>query len=231
MATTTYFHRKKKRSGINPTLSFLFNNNLTDSSPNNFASTNNASGTFSTIAKEGTHSYNSSAGGYVQVTASQNNPFFDLAADFTVEAWLYPTSIPSATSYFAGRTIWGLGFDSDDKEYAFGLTSLTTATIYIGHRAASSNIVTTFTFTNLATLNAWNHLAIVRKNGVVTAYLNGTSSTNTLNTSTSLASNVGFFTVGGIFKNQVTTYLFPGLIDKFKLYNGTAIYSSNFSPA
>jgi Concanavalin A-like lectin/glucanases superfamily len=227
-----YFHKRKKKSTSVPaTLLLLLNNSLTDSSPNNFSVSNNAGGSFSTTAKEGTHSYNTSSGGYAQVTNSQNNPLFDLASDFTIEAWLYPTSTPSATSYWCGRTIWGLGFDSNDIEYGCGLTSLTTATFYTGHRAASNNIVTTFSFASAATLNSWNHIAIVRKNGVIKAYLNGIASGNTLAIASSLASNVGFFTVGGIFKNQTSSYIFPGLIDCFKLYNGKAMYTENFTPS
>jgi len=93
------------------------------------------------------------------------------------------------------------------------------------------NNTTATTFTNPSTLspNTWFHMAFVRDGTTVKMYINGTASSTT---STSNLSSVSTATLTYIGRNNFSGYNFDwnGYISNLRLVNGTAVYTSAFTP-
>jgi hypothetical protein len=76
----------------------------------------------------------------------------------------------------------------------------------------------------VAPLNTWNHYAVVRSGTTFTFYLNGTNRG-------SATSSVNIPAQGDVFRiGNTTTYPIAGYISNFRVVNGTAVYTSNFTP-
>jgi len=73
-------------------------------------------------------------------------------------------------------------------------------------------------------LNVWNHYAIVRNGTTFTLYVNGTS-VGSATSSTNITAQGDVFKIGNNF-----SYPINGYISNFRLVNGTAVYTSNFTP-
>jgi PKD repeat protein len=132
--------------------------------------------------------------------------------DFTIEAFIYPTSIRFGNIYSQRNSATnGITFRtrSDGKLEAF----------YGGGNGA-------FTTTNSYLTNAWQHVALVRKNNVLTIYINGVSSGSG---SWGLVDmSVGEARVGQDASNYGE--YFAGFIDEVRVTKGVARYSENFVP-
>lgn len=75
----------------------------------------------------------------------------------------------------------------------------------------------------VASLNEWHHYAIVRNGTTFTFYLNGTSR-GSATSSTNITAQGNVFRIG----NSASTI--AGYISNFRFVNGTAVYTSNFTP-
>jgi hypothetical protein len=80
---------------------------------------------------------------------------------------------------------------------------------------------------SLVTLNTWHHLALVRNGTTFTLYINGTSR-STLTSSMSIGPQIGSMTIGTWGLNGADR--FRGYVSNFRFVNGTAVYTSNFTP-
>ena len=139
--------------------------------------------------------------------------------NFTVEGWFYPTSVASLVNFFGtdngGGTIPKFIFYINGSNLVLDTGSISGTVL----STAVSNI----------TINAWNHIAIVRS-GTSTSqtalYINGVSkSTGTL---ASMSGITQPFNIGYIGEAYGTT--FPGYISNFRIVNGVAVYTGNFTP-
>lgn len=134
------------------------------------------------------------------------------SANFTVEAWVYPTAFSGGSfggtivSKTSGNNGWLIRLKTDGQyswvqpnvaEYAFGPTGV-------------------------VALNTWHHIAIVKLNGSFKGYINGVGySFSPANISeTTNAVNIGFDGFGP----------FTGYISNVRIVKGTAIYTTNFTP-
>ena len=80
------------------------------------------------------------------------------------------------------------------------------------------------------TLNAWHHYAIVRNGNVFTVYVDGTSVANTTSAASIAAQGATALGIGAQFVNGAY-YGITGYITNFRFVNGTALYTSNFTPS
>jgi hypothetical protein len=141
--------------------------------------------------------------------------------NFTIEGWFYPTSLGVLVSF------WGTDMGSgNNPKLALYVGSATN--LYLDN--GSGTIVMSVPTTNITT-NAWNHIALVRA-GISTnqtaIYINGISiATGTLSTNLSTITNP--FNIGYIGEAGLNT--FSGYISNFRVVNGTAVYTSNFTPS
>jgi Concanavalin A-like lectin/glucanases superfamily len=131
---------------------------------------------------------------------------------FTLEFWAYPTSftnnanpafvdIRTSGSDTAG---FGLYFNGGQLNLRIG---------------GSDNRASGYALT----LNAWNHVAIVRNSGNIVVYVNGVAQITVANSSN--FSNTGLF-IGTTFDN----YFIQSYISNLRVVNGTAVYTAAFTP-
>jgi hypothetical protein len=132
--------------------------------------------------------------------------------DFTVECWIYPTSISGAQkgiiSKGSNTTGWELrigGAVSSGLDFSYTSTAVTSAFA--------------------VTLNTWHHVALTRSGTSMKSFLNGV--------------NVGTATVSDNFNqtdilrvgdSRTANQPFTGYISDIRIVKGTAVYTSNFVP-
>ena len=154
--------------------------------------------------------WNNQADAYVSVPDTSTLEF-PAANDMTVEGWFYPTSNTQSGILFSKNTSGGA------SQVAYNNGSLVLST------DQTTNVLSA---ANALTLNAWNHVALVKKNGVWTIYVNGTpvASDNTHLTDT-FGVNASAFMVGN---NTGLANAFQGYIDEFRV-SDVARYSALFT--
>jgi hypothetical protein len=137
---------------------------------------------------------------------------------FTFETWVYPTSNPANGP--------GTVIDCRSGTNAEGWVVRIFNNLTIGIYDGPNNIYVNSTGT--VTLNAWNHIAIVRSNtssGGVAFYINGAASgTGTI------ASNLGTTWVARIGSNYTASYDYFGYMSDLRVIKSTALYTGAFTP-
>ncbi len=140
------------------------------------------------------------------------------ANNFTVDCWIYPTTVSKAMTIFDCRaTASGPGI-SIEMNTSGNLYS------YVG----STQILLTG---GQPALNTWSHIALARVGSTVTLYLNGTAPTNGSNASVSTAITDTNYLIGTYYGSltNVTTNRFQGYIDELRVTPGAARYTANFT--
>lgn len=141
--------------------------------------------------------------------------------DFTLEMWLYPTNLsPSAAYAILSQS------SSGSNEVALAID--TAGKLYLRKEVSGSG--TNVTSTNALTLNAWQHIAVVRIGSTVTFYKDGVangSGTWTGNTDQTSGLYVGGYWYNGAFLSDRYYY---GYIDEIRINKGEALYTANFTP-
>lgn len=140
----------------------------------------------------------------------------DPTGNFTIEFWWQPTNLTGILFSVAK----GLGI----QLYSSGIAMMCAI-------SASNNTtyIVNSTFGNL-TLNAWNHIALVRNNNSYIGYVNGIG-TSLGTSSSSPNSGNGAVTIGAYSANgSNVAYYSSGNISNFRMVIGTALYTSNFTP-
>jgi hypothetical protein len=149
---------------------------------------------------------------------ADSNDFTFAKNDFTIEFWRYKQAIAVDTyvaKYGSGsstRTFWfGQGSSGQEQFYW-----------YSGSNAYS--ISSPFN----SSINTWSHLAAVRYNGKMSLYIDGVEVVSTTsNVDVSLNDTTENLRVGG---EDTGTYDYQGYISNLRILNGTALYTSDFTP-
>jgi hypothetical protein len=161
-------------------------------------------------------------GDYLQLPTS-TAAFQFLTNNFTIECWVYLNSAVTA----ANRTIW----------YNY-ISSFTTDSIYFGGHASFNGQVVFYAYNlnsgaapiltdpTVLTPYVWTHLAVVRNGNNFTLYRNGVS----VSTATFSGSAVGNTWVYGGYIGTSGTSSINGCLSNFRIVNGSAVYSQNFTP-
>lgn len=138
--------------------------------------------------------------------------------DFTVEFWVYPISISGERAYFqTSDTPGGLKTTYTTGVYLDVATSGTVWRMNIANTSISSNVI--------AQTNTWQHIAITRRSSIVNFYVNGVLGATPTVVSGNLTAT--YIAVGGGYSSS---YLANAYITDFKVYNGLAKYTTNFTP-
>jgi hypothetical protein len=132
--------------------------------------------------------------------------------DFTVESWVYLTSISGADRYLFTT---GNGVDNSLRLY---LDST-------GNVAVFTSNTLVLTSTNPLVVNTWTHVAVCRYNGTLAVYINGVRN-GTASYSTAINCN-GNISVGSA--NNLSASMI-GYLDDMRVTKGIARYTSNFTP-
>ena len=144
-----------------------------------------------------------------------NDRFLLSNQDFTIECWFYDSVLSAGNKGIIGVA---------DRH-----------SIAIDNGTIKGNVYTgsNFEIIHQTTVSAavWNHVALVRNNGVVTLYVNGVASNTTVAIGTTSLLNDGnnlFKMTPGSYKG-VFVYGFDGYIDEARLRR-EAVYTGNFTP-
>ena len=138
--------------------------------------------------------------------------------DFTVEGWWYFNTISAGY-----QPLVALGQSADQQGWVLITESNNTIAWYMSNGSSWTYNIGTST---VPTLNAWNHIAIVRKHGRIEMYLNGTS----LGSNTSIGSNSTHTTNAGYLYAGHYPYFpggarsFNGYIEDLRITKGLARY-------
>ena len=156
--------------------------------------------------------YFDGSGDYLRLPTSND---FDFSGDFTIEVWIYVQD--TSTS----RTVLGTCANISGRGGIYFGTSSTNFIFF-------QYITNTTLLTAAITPRAWNHVAAVRNSNVLKMYINGTeeASTTYSNSFSGDSANGG---VGGFYSNP-GVYYFNGYMSDMRVVNGTAVYTSNFTP-
>jgi hypothetical protein len=132
--------------------------------------------------------------------------------DFTLEAWIYPTSFNTGIFVTLGSENTGrIQFLLDSTgQLSYDLYG-TGTTVFRG-----SSVV----------LNTWSHVAITRTGTKLYAFINGVQAGQTVTQSASFGNNQYQIGVNGA-KNSA---YFAGYISNLRIVRGTCLYSANFIP-
>ncbi len=134
--------------------------------------------------------------------------------DFTVELWIYQTvSSVGAYKVLVGDNIYGSVGGWQLYSYNNQLNLWKGGTELI---APSGTL----------TLNSWNHVVWTRSSGNNRIFINGTQVGTTVSDSTNYVSSVIY-----IGASKTNTFNFAGYIDEFRITNGYARYTGNFTPS
>ena len=175
--------------------------------------------TFSPYRSGGYSAYFDGTGDYLSTSDASNAIG---SGDFTVEAWVYITSLSSSIVIASSRVV----SSSSNLYYALGVT--TAGKAYFQTRASGGTEYLGETTDGTIEINKWYHIAGVRESNVNKIYVNGTVGSTTSNDGglnlTEATIGVGFFNYPGY------VYYMSGYIRDFRIVKGTAVYTSNFTP-
>ena len=214
--TTTFTPPTAPLTAVSGTsLLTLQNAAFTDNSTNNFVLTPNGNTTVTgnNPFQAGYYSnYFDGSGDYLTAPASSSWIF---SGDYTLEAWVYPT-VSGADMQISGTG----GSGSNDQ---FGITSgVGTGRVYWAYAAVGNYLTTTATIP----ANAWTHIAVTRSSNTLRAFVNGVQVF-----SGTMSTTVGQNATNYIGRRSDGFNSFTGYMSNLRLVNGTAVYTSAFTPS
>lgn len=185
------------------------NNTFLDSSTNNFTITRNGNTTQGSFSPYGSNwsNYFDGTGDYLETPSSSAA---GLTGDWTVEAWVFPTSFAAANGLFDCRS-GGTGF-----AIYYNLTGFAGGAGSMGYATNSALVAYSAAVINL---NAWNHIAVVRSGNTVTGYANGSSVFTYTETRTNATTTT--------YQIGVPSAIPLGYFSNMRVVRGTAIYSGS----
>jgi hypothetical protein len=154
----------------------------------------------------------------VLTTTSYSTSTGRFTGDFTVECWFYMNNTTGTQTIFTHRT----------TGYVPILVCVTsgTLTLYMSSAGASWDIINAQSL-GTVTAGQWYHYALVRSGSSIKSYLNGVVVGAGATSSATLDSSTLSFRVGG---TTSTSEYFNGYISNVRMVNGTAVYTSAFTP-
>jgi hypothetical protein len=188
------------------------NTQVLDYSSNTLLLTNAGSTSLVPASPFGTLGQSLSFNGSTQkLTTSANAGLAFGTGDFTVEFWLFPLSFVNYITYVSTRT------GANTTSWSIGTQAAGQILFYAGSEILRSSAT--------LTLNAWQHIAIVRKNGVISGYINGVKYAADVANTYNFTANVA--TVGG---DPTFGEFAPAYLSNVRITNN-AVYSAPFTPS
>jgi hypothetical protein len=163
--------------------------------------------------------YNGSTASDGLVLSAYNTSTCRFTGDFTVECWFYMNNTTGYQTLFTHRT----------NSYVPILVWIAsgTLTLYMSSAGASWDIINTQSL-GTVTAGQWYHYALVRNGTAIKSYLNGVVVGAGATSSATLDSSTLPFRVGAT--TDSTPAYFNGYISNVRMVNGTAVYTSGFTP-
>jgi hypothetical protein len=161
--------------------------------------------------------------------AADSSLYIQAGEDFTIEAWVYMTSITGNRTLFSVLKNNASGWNSE-LHFVFRAVDTAESNLpTIAYYTAGDLTIVVARGSSTVALNAWTHLAAVRNNGSIVVYVDGIGGTPVSdNSKANVPGNPVVAHLGKFFDFNFQEW-FPGYIDSFRFYK-TAIYTGNFTP-
>jgi len=159
--------------------------------------------------------YFDGTGDYLAVSSSSTD--YDLPADFTIEAWIYPTALSS------DRIIVDTYNSSQAGSYQLYWRSGGNSLVFYSE---GDGWLLTDPSSSSISVNTWNHVAVSRSGTSAKMFVNGTvvdTATNSRELRAGFPVAIGYQQVSG-------SLYFAGYIQDVRISNGLARYTANFTP-
>jgi hypothetical protein len=196
------------------------NNTFLDGSTNNFTITragNTTQGTFSPYGPNWSNYFDGVQDGLITPVTAGNL----VNTDFTWEAWVNFSSLASASCIIASTT--------DTVSRTLLYYDVTNGLRYAVARSSVDQISIQQGSTTGWTVGTWYHVAVVRNGNTYTLYRNGVSIATGTSSYSQSELNQGL-TVG--YSNTPSSELsLTGYVSNVRVVNGTAVYTSAFTPS
>jgi hypothetical protein len=207
-------------------------NRFIDNSTNAFAITRNGDvsvQTFSpfptlTAYASGTNGGSGYFDGTGDYLTAPNNTAFDFGSgDWTIETWVYASSLASQLTVFAKRA-------DPAAEYRWIIGAINTnGTINTLITNNGSSWIINGNTTSTITVGSWNHIAWVRSGNDISVFVNGVKNTISTGVLGSIYNGTEPVVVGA---SGTTGSIVPmnGYLSSFRIVKGTAVYTATFTP-
>ena len=167
----------------------------------------------------GYSAYFDGTGDYLSLADSDDWNFG--AGDWTIEAWVYPTTSGVVRTIVAQRI-------STDATQQYTLRLLADNKLAFSATVASA-VVTSVTTSVVIPANAWTHVVAVRVSGVAKLYVGGADVTvSTTNSATAYTDMSSPIVIGRAY-SDIDGSNFTGYIDDLRITKGVARYTANFA--
>lgn len=174
---------------------------------------------YSTSVYGGSAYGDGSSGNYL--TAPSNAVFALGSNNFTIEGWIYLTQFN--TYNFVYNRASGTTNATTEIEVNINSSGTLSVAVYI----AAVGITTTAA-TGAITLNQWQHIAFVRNGTSGQIYINGVASGSASSIVGALNNTSSSPTV--MYQAVASNRGMTGYLSDFRIVNGTAVYTTNFTP-
>jgi hypothetical protein len=158
--------------------------------------------------------------GSSSLSASYNSVFNLSTNNFTIEMWVYFTSTAAGSQIAYGYTSSG-----SNASWALYVNATATLSYYLSSNGTSWNLASGVSMGTIVA-NKYMHVALVRNGTTVTPYIDGVAGTTTSVSGNSIYNGSWPITIGGL-----SSYFLTGYISNFRIVNGTAVYTSAFTPS
>jgi len=177
-------------------------------------------GTFSPFSQTGWSLYLGGSSALTIPYSSTNFAFH--TTDFTVEAWIYPTSYTSMTHGASNipTIIGAMVHNTTTADWSFGLTTSGILKFYYYNGAAVSiNSSTT------VPLNTWSHIAMTKTSSGISLFYNGSLVSGPTAISGTPATSSTTVSIGG----HNSTYISSCHVSNARIVKGTALYTGSYT--
>ena len=210
------------------------NNNITDSSTNNYTisvnqSTNVSAGTFSPY-RHGGYSYEFD-GSTDSIRADDHTDFNWSSSGFTIEGWVNLKAMPSGAVMTAAHKILFAKWNAYSNNREFLVSFGSNGTLGLVLSTDGTNWTTTTSSNNVISLNTWHHICYEFNGSSHIIYVDGTAEVTANNSSVPYAGNMPFgigYSIDGANVPQHTTP--QGFVTDVRVVNGSTVYGSAFNP-
>lgn len=138
--------------------------------------------------------------------------------DFTVEMWIYPTSLTNA---FSGLFNLYKGNSTNGMHLAVGSNGAL--------RAGNNSVDLLASGAGAITLNNWQHVAFTRQGTQLSLWVNGVRVAISQNGSSINCTSTELY-LGWSYAGNSNSGYYIGYTDEFRLVRGLAVYTENFTP-
>ena len=170
--------------------------------------------------------YFDGSGDYFQVDDSDLFNFG--SGDFTIEAWIRPTSLPTAGFYPC--IIGQRNSVSVNHSFTFSLWPGGLPTMEFNSSGSNSSGSYAAASGTAVTPNVWTHVAATRKNGVLRIFQDGILTATNNNANFSIFNSTASIKIGAFDSGPWSGSYFSGFMDDIRVTRGVARYETNFTP-